>query len=201
MKKIVASLIVVASLVAAIWFAPPAWRARWRTVVGGLRTPAPGADGVPGDAPQETVTCWFPPRSGLEPVAEERRIPASATAQERLGRLVAELHRSPVSAGAEAALPSGLAPRAVFLAGDGTVYVDLPMTAFERPLGPRDELVLLRAIARTCLSNVPEARALVVLGEGAPRTSLFGHFPGGGRYVLPRLAPERGPRRGRAGPR
>lgn len=201
MKKTAVWITAIAAIAVAVRLTPREWRARVVALTRVATGPASSGPALPPGAAAETITCWYPPKSGLEPVAEERRIPACATPQERLSRALAELHHPPTGADAEPALPAGLAPRAVFLAADGTAYVDLPGAAFERPLGPRDELVLLRSIARTCLSNVPEARALVVLADGAPRLSLFGHFPGSGRYLLPRTAPERGTKRGRAAPR
>ncbi len=200
MKRALIVVALCAVVGAALFLAPAHWRRRLAALVRPSAGAGTGA-ALPAGAGTEEVTCWYPPRTGLEPVPEKRRIAASATPQERLTRLLTELHRLPDGAGADPALPPGYAPRTVFLAGDGTVYADLPSAAFERLLGPRDELVLLRSIARTCLSNVPEARALVVLMDGAPRTTLFSHYPGGGRYLLPRVAPERGTKRGRAAPR
>ena len=134
------------------------------------------------------VSCFYPARTGLDLVEEIRQRPKPATAQERLQAVVEELHRPPASAAALPLFPAGSAPRAVFLSAEGMACVDEPLAALERDLGPRDEFLILRALAKSVLRACPEARTLVVLADGAPRPRFLLHLSGAGRFVLPRPA-------------
>ena len=162
------------------------WRA-WRGRPAALPAPAAIAPGVP----TEDLVCAYPPRAGLEPVEETRRIPKTADAQERLLALLVELHRPPVSAAAVPIFTPGSAPRAAFLSPDGTAWCDEPSAALDRPLGVRDELLAIRALARSLVRNMPEARSLVVLVDGATRPRFGLHLPAAGRWLLPRVATAR----------
>lgn len=161
----------------------------WRWV-GARPTPGPATAnpiaGIPAAA-LEPVPCYFPGRAGMELVEETRQRARGASPVDRLRGAMAELHRGPATAAALPVFPPGLTPRSVFLTPEGVAYLDEPAAAWDRPVGVREEMLLVRAIARTVLRHCPEARALVFLTDGAPRVRLALHGPAQGKYLLPRL--------------
>lgn len=139
--------------------------------------------------------CYFPSRSGFELIEEIRQQPKPATGLDTLRAVITELHRGPTLAASLPLFPEGLAPRAIYLAPDGTAYLDEPAETFARPLGLREEFLFMRALARTLLRNCPEVYAFVLLADGSVRHKLFTHLPAHGRYVLPRTRPRPRPPR------
>ncbi len=72
--------------------------------------------------------------------------------------------------------PPGLRVRHVFLDDRGTLYVDLPGSVSEAPnAGVEVELLTVKALTRSLLSNVEGARRLKLLVEGTDRDDLWGH--------------------------
>lgn len=141
---------------------------------------------MPG-AEQEGVPCYFPGRQGLDLVEEPRQRTRGGSPLDRLREALAELHHGPTG---EAALPvfaPGTIPRGVYLTPEGVAYLDEPAAAWDRPVGLREEILVLRAIARTVLRQCPEVRSLVFLTDGAARNTLLTHCMAQGRYLLPRL--------------
>ena len=149
--------------------------------------PAPAA--LPPGTEVVAVACFYPARTGMDLVEEVRQRPRAASPQDRLRGVIEELHRPPVSPAALPLFPAGSAPRAVFLSADGMACVDETAAAMDRSTGPRDEVLLVRALARSVIRACPEARTLVLLVDGAPRPRLALHLAGAGRWLLPRLAP------------
>lgn len=147
---------------------------------------SPAASDLPSDTEMVSYLCYFPSRSGFNLTEEIRERPKPSTALDKLRAVVTELHRGPATAAALPLFPNGLAPRAIFLTSDGTAYLDERAEVFDRPLGPREEFLFMRALARTLLRNCPEVKAFVLLENGSVRHKLFAHLPAHGRYILPR---------------
>lgn len=182
MKRLGIVLLCLVVLAAAGMFV---WHGRRRpAVTGPVVAVAPGTQAI------DVVVC-YPPKAGLEPVEETRRRPKPASPQDQLVQLVGEMHQPPASPEALPLFPPGLAPRAVFLSADGVMYLDEPAAAFDRPLGPRDEIVFVRAILRAIARNCPDVKAVVFLADGATRPRLYAHLPAHGRYLIPKLVPAR----------
>lgn len=135
---------------------------------------------------EESFRCYFPGTEGLEPVEEIRRRPSAADPLERLRGILDELHNGPESPGALSLFPSGATLRSLFLAADGTAYLDYPSRALELAPGPREEFLFMRCLARTFLRNCPEVKAFVIMVDGNARHRLMLHFPAHGKYLLPR---------------
>lgn len=166
---------------AAVAAGATAWRRFTRAPGAGVTVPA-----VPPGTVMVAMPCYYPSRRGLELIEEIRQRPKAATPQERLRAVIEELHRPPADAAALPVFPAVTAPRAVFLSAEGLACIDETAAALESPAGPRDEFLQLRAIARSVLRTCPEARALVILADGAPRQRLALHLSLAGRYLLPR---------------
>ena len=180
MKKLGAILL----LAAAAWWGYHSWRSR---------TPAlPGAR-TTATAKAETVPCmvWFPSRAGMELCEETSMRPRTEEPTARLRGILDALHRGPVTPCSLPLFPEDTAPRAIFLAADGTAYLDYPASVFERPLGLREEFLFVRALSRSILRNCPDVRAFVLLVDGNPREMVSSHIPAHGKFVLPSSAPKR----------
>ena len=136
--------------------------------------------------------CYFPSRSGFDLIEEIRQRPKPASASDRLRAVIEELHRGPATAEGLPLFPAGTAPRAIFLASDGALYLDEQAAAFEKSPGLREEFLFVRAFARTLLRNCPEVNSFVFLSDGKARHRLFTHLPAPGRYLLPRQPIPRG---------
>jgi len=154
----------------------------------------PPTAGAAAGPDQEGVPCYFPGRAGLDLVEEPRLRARGGTPLDRLRAALTELHRGPAGAAALPVFAPGTAPRGLYLTPEGVAYLDEPAAAWDRPAGLREEVLILRSIARTVLRQVPEVHALVFLTDGAPRNTLLTHCMVQGRYVLPRL---RRPRKAR----
>lgn len=181
-RRIVLGAAVVAVVVAALWGVP-----RIRRLKAALRH----AVRIEPEASQASYLCYFPTGEGLDLVEESRQAPKAESPADRVRILVTELGRGPAAAGSLPVLPEDAAPRTVFLASDGTAYIDFPRSALEQASGPREEFLLVRAIARTLIRNCPEVRAFVVLADGAPAGTVVMHFPARGKYLLPQSRPAR----------
>ncbi len=134
---------------------------------------------------ENALRCYFPLPTSLEPAEELRPRPDTSSALDLARELMNELHRGPESPGRMRLFPEGTSLTAAFLGKDGTLYLDYPGQVFDSALGPREEFLFLRCLARAMLRNCPEVKALVLLVDGQTRRRLFMHLPAHGRYVLP----------------
>lgn len=188
MRRLLA-LVVLLALAGAVVGGARWWRSR--------RAPSPepaapvSAGPVPaGPAGEEqepgriSYRCYFPLRAGFGLGEEIRVYPQPQAPIENVRAVVDELHKGPSADSLVPIYPKGTRARAVYLV-DGTLYVDEPPEVFQQPLGLREEMLFVRAIARTLLRNCPEVKAFVLLSGGAARHTLFSHFPAHGKYILP----------------
>lgn len=150
-------------------------------------TPGRFGIGAPPEKPEETIACfvWFPSREGLELCEESTTRPKTDDPTGKLRGIMDALHRGPQTECSIALFPAGTAPRSVFLAGDGTAYLDYPASVFEKPKGLREEFLFMRALARSLLRNCYEVKSFVILVEGAPTDRIGTHMPAHGKYILP----------------
>jgi len=130
---------------------------------------------------------YFPKREGTDLVEEKRAIRKTEDKLTQLNALLAELHKGPVSADSRAIFPPDTFPRTIFLSQDGTLYINYHPKVLETPLGPYDEIMLVRSIAKSLIYNFPDVKALVILVSGASRHNLGLHLPARGRYILPQI--------------
>ena len=130
------------------------------------------------EAPE--VTLLFPGTDGqLHP--EVRRLVLEETGPERISGLVRSLLAGPEGEGLVAPLPALVEVGIVFVDSAGVAYVDLrgPEGAEPPPSGSQTELLAVYSLVNTILFNVEEARAVVILWNGAQRPSLAGHVDTG----------------------
>jgi hypothetical protein len=172
-----AALVLIGTLVWLGRARPP--EARRPLMAAGERFALPG---VPDDEPRERqeVTLWLPAAHGrIAPLAVEIESPPERRA--RLVALVASLLAQPPTAELDSVFPAPVALRALVLAPDGTVYLDLGAEEGGAPpaAGSTLEQQRIWAIVHTLLRNEPRAERVVLLWNGEQRPSLSGHVDTG----------------------
>lgn len=181
MRRFIVGLIFLAAAAAGIFAL-----AQFMRRSGPPRPPAQASKPVPGKN-ETIVSVYFPGKEGTDLVEEKRVVPMAGNPSAGINDLLIELHKGPAEEGSRALFPADTFPRTVFLSADGTLYVNYHPKVLETPMGPHDEIMLLRSIAKTLIFNFAEVRALVILVDGAPRHNLGLHMPAHGRYVLPQV--------------
>lgn len=156
---------------------------KWRKPIG----KAPAASVSKPSKDEMVLSIYFPHKEGTELVEEKRVVAKPSGVLAGINLLLLELHKGPEKDELRTLFPEDTFPRTVFLSSDGTLYVNYHPKVLETPLGPHDEIMLLRSIAKSLIYNFIEVKALVVLVDGAPRHNLGLHMPAHGRYLLPQV--------------
>ncbi len=109
--------------------------------------------------------------------AESRELPVARSAEERAAQVTTELLAGPSEPGNLAPLGDGVELALLHLSGDGVVYVDLasPQLAAPPVSGSRGELLVVYSLVNSILTNVPEARGVVLMWNGNQRPTFAGH--------------------------
>jgi spore germination protein GerM len=125
--------------------------------------------------PSQTATLYFPSYEQGALVAERRTVTWAESDTDRIRQvLLAQIEGS--HQGASRALPSTASIRAVFLAADGTVYLDLSseMLSDIKP-GIASECLTVYAIVDSLAVNIPAVKRVKILVEGREVDTLSGH--------------------------
>lgn len=136
-----------------------------------------------GPTTQQTVTLYFPNYDTAQLVAETREIALAASDEDRIRQIVLALvagsqqsHASP--------LPPSTALRAVFLAGDGTAYLDFSTEVTKDfPVGIESETLALRSVVDSLAADIPAVRRVKFLVDGQEVDTLDGHADLTGFYA------------------
>ena len=122
------------------------------------------------------VTLLFPSAGGR--LSEEiRELPAVIEPEVRIRQTVEALLAGPEQSGLYAPLPAGISLGSVFLAGDGTAFLDLITgEGVGTPSwGSKQELLAVYSLVNTVLTNEPQARRVTLLWNGQQRSTFAGH--------------------------
>lgn len=122
------------------------------------------------------ATLYFP-GPGARLGSEIRELPLEESAEERTRRVVEALLAGPETAGHLAPLPEGVEVGSVFLAVDGTVFLDLSSGEGTASLawGSKQELLSVYSLVNSVLANEPRARRVMLLWNGQQRPTFAGH--------------------------
>lgn len=128
-----------------------------------------------GPTTQQTVTLYFPNYDTGQLVSETRDIALAASNEDRIRQIVLAL-----VAGSQqrhtSALPPSTALRAVFLASDGTAYLDFSTDVTKDfPVGIESETLALRSVVDSLAANIPAVRRVKFLMNGQEVDTLDGH--------------------------
>jgi hypothetical protein len=120
---------------------------------------------------------YFPGADGyLHP--EERELAVTGEVRNRARALVLAILDGPRAAGLMAPFPEGVGLLDLYVAPDGTVYVDLG--AEERPDPPSGgslaEMMMVYSLVDTLALNLPEVERVALLWNGLQRETFSGHL-------------------------
>jgi hypothetical protein len=143
----------------------------------------PGAGGPEGPGEQEgagrlvTFELYFPGEGGyLYP--EQRELAAPADPRGRARAIVLAVLGGPTTSGLHAPFPRGVGLLDLYLAADGTAYVDLGDE--ERPDPPSGgslaEMMMVYSLVDSLAFNLPEVERVSLLWNGLQRESFSGHL-------------------------
>lgn len=133
-------------------------------------SPSPVADTM-----RRVVHLYFsePDHSGL--TAETRELPDPGNPSELGKNIVQALIDGPEGKG-ERTLPASAVVRNVFVADDGTAYVDFDgKAAADHPGGVETELISIYSVVNSLVLNLEEISAVKLLIEGRESETLAGH--------------------------
>ena len=138
--------------------------------------------------PTQTAKFYFPSYEQGTLVAEQRAMTWAESDTDRMRQvLLAQIEGS--QQGASRALPSTAVIRAVFLATDGTAYLDFSnQTLADFKPGIASECLAVYAIVDSLAANIPAVKRVKILVEGREVDTLDGHIDLTGVFV-PALNP------------
>lgn len=123
----------------------------------------------------QTVTLYFLSFDHKQLVSEQRQIAWAANDVDRIRQVVLALIEGSHQ-GRRAALPPSAEVRAVFLAADGTAYLDFPSDAPAGfPPGIASETLSVYALVNSVAANVPAVKRVRILIQGQEVETLDGH--------------------------
>ena len=134
-------------------------------------------------APTQTATLYFPDLEQGKLVAESRAVAWAEADGDRVRQVILALAEGSHQVQGHL-LPATLNVRAVFLAGDGTAYVDLAHDALgEFPPGIQTETLAIYSLVDSIAANVPSVKRIQFLIEGQNVETLDGHADLTAAYV------------------
>ncbi len=149
----------------------------WLYRTGRFSAPRPESIGEPKEPVDGAVRLYFPGADGR--LHEElRALDASGGSVELTERLVASLIAGPDTEGLFAPLPASTTVGSVFLASDGTLYLDLMSTEHPVPpvSGSQREILAAYSVINSVCGNVPGVRGVALLWNGEQRTTFAGNL-------------------------
>ena len=125
--------------------------------------------------PKQTATLYFPVYETGTLTAESRPITWAATETDRIRQVLLGLIEGPHQARSPV-LPPATTVRAVFLALDGTAYVDLSNEVSAGiPPGIGSENLVAYSIVNSLTANIPAVKRVRFLIQGQESDTLSGH--------------------------
>jgi spore germination protein GerM len=149
---------------------------------GGPSQQAPAQAPAPGKAAEEPATerritglLFFNARDSHQLAAENRYVPYRETLRDQAFEVVKALaHGS--DDGLTATIPAGTQVRDLFIAGDGTAYVDFsPEIASRHAGGSLAELNTVYSVVNTLTLNFPQVKRVQILVDDHAVDTLTGH--------------------------
>ena len=171
-----AALVVVSVLVAGgigwvLFVGLPRWYGSPATATG----PAPTAPAAPEDGRTIKARLFYVADDGARLTSVERDVPFAEQTTAQARRIV-DAQLTPVTAPLVSAVPVGTTLRALYLASDGSAYVDLSReVTLAHPGGSVNELLTIYTIVQALTTNLPAITAVQVLVDGREVDTLAGH--------------------------
>jgi hypothetical protein len=147
-----------------------------------------------GTVNQIEVNLYFLRADGKGLTAERRGVFKTSTVNDRVRQAVQALLDGP-EGNSLPALPPGTQLREIFVASDGTAYVDLgPEMLLGISLGTSDAVFAIYSVVNTLVENFDEISQVKILIEGKEAENVGGHFDLS-RPMLPEMSLVTGRRR------
>jgi hypothetical protein len=123
------------------------------------------------------VTLYFPSANGRL-AGEQRELEASSQPEERAAEVARALLAGPEDPGLMAPFPQGTSLGLCFLSPEGIAYLNLEGKDGAAPpgVGSTEEAQTVYSLVNSVTTNVPEARRVVLLWNGAQPASFGGHL-------------------------
>ena len=171
-----AALVIVSVLVAAgigwvLFIGVPRWYGSPATAT----RPAPAAPAAPEDGRTIKARLFYVSDDGARLTSVERDVPFAEQTTAQARRIV-DAQLTPVTAPLVSAVPAGTTLRALYLASDGSAYVDLSReVTLAHPGGSVNELLTIYTIVQALTTNLPAITAVQLLVDGREVDTLAGH--------------------------
>lgn len=122
------------------------------------------------------VQLYFSDKENSFLIAEERKLAHATNPVQFSQTIIAALIQGPTK-GLMRTIPTGTTLRALFVAPDGTAYVDLTATLSDaHPGGIQSEQMTIFSIVNSLILNIPEINAVKILIDGRESITLAGHI-------------------------
>ncbi|MBM3294248.1 MAG: GerMN domain-containing protein [Candidatus Aminicenantes bacterium] len=126
--------------------------------------------------PRRTVTVFFARENDDRLVGEKREIPADGVPDREARAILDELLRGSLE-GNLSPLPPGTKLEQVFVAKNGTAYVDFSRDLVARhPSGTSAETATIFAVVNSLTANLASVKNVLILVDGEERETLSGHL-------------------------
>jgi spore germination protein GerM len=126
-------------------------------------------------APQQTATLYFPSYDQGRLVSEERPVSWAKTDTDRIRQVLLALIEGSRQ-GYSRGLPAAVKIRAVFLASDGTAYLDFESEGLEDiASGISSECLAVYSVVNSLAVNIPAVKKVKILLQGKEVDTLDGH--------------------------
>jgi spore germination protein GerM len=124
-----------------------------------------------------SATLFFASDDADSLMSETRQVADKPGLRERVAVLVEELEKTPPHGGV-VTLPTGTTLLQAYLDNRGSLTLDLSREFREQFRGGSSaEYMAVSSLVRTVLTNVPEARRVLLVCAGSPLATLGGHVP------------------------
>ena len=143
------------------------------------QAPAPSAAAPPVARPAEgrkiKARLFYVASDGMRLTGVEREVPYGEGTLEQAREILAA-QVAPVAEPLVSAVPPGTTVRAVFMADDGSAYIDLsPEAASRHGGGTLDELLTVYTFVNALTTNLPAVKSVQLLVDGREVGTLAGH--------------------------
>ena len=171
-----AALVIVSVLVAAgigwvLFIGVPRWYGSPATAT----RPAPAAPAAPEDGRTIKARLFYVSDDGARLTSVERDVPFAEQTTAQARRIV-DAQLTAGTAPLVSAVPAGTTLRALYLASDGSAYVDLSReVTLAHPGGSVNELLTIYTIVQALTTNLPAITAVQLLVDGREVDTLAGH--------------------------
>jgi spore germination protein GerM len=127
-------------------------------------------------ADKAIVQLYFSDKENSFLIAEERKLSHGPNPTQFGQTIIAALIQGPTE-GLMRTIPAGTKLLALFVAPDGTAYVDLTATLKDaHPGGIQSEQMTIFSIVNSLILNIPEINAVKILIDGRESMTLAGHI-------------------------